>query len=149
MFEVFAYNYLKNEGQTPESGIPPSYRATRRYTKIHLGFSLRFSTMIGQIGRVPIFVVGPRRYIRSRLFRLAVTAFWRPYRFLAAKRQSKADLSSGHSHDGTAFESFAPDISEQPDPNLPDLFDTRNLGSQRLSTRYQHTRHGVIPCLMS
>ena len=38
-----------------------------------------------------------------------------PYGFLAAKRQAKADLSSGHSHDRTAFESFAPDISEQPE----------------------------------
>ena len=36
--------------QTPESGIPPSYRATSRYTKVHLGFCLRFSTLIGQIG---------------------------------------------------------------------------------------------------
>ena len=69
--------YTKNKGQTPESGIPPSYRATRRYTKVHLGFCLRFSTLIGQIGRVPLFDAGPRRYIRSRLFRLAVTAFWR------------------------------------------------------------------------
>ena len=65
------------KGQTPESGIPPSYRATRRYTKVHLGFCLRFSTLIRQIGRVPLFSAGPRRYIRSRLFRLAVTAFWR------------------------------------------------------------------------
>ena len=68
--------YFK-KGQTPESDIPPSYRATRRYTKIHLGFCLRFFTLIGQIGRVPLFGAGPRRYIRSRLFRLAVTAFWR------------------------------------------------------------------------
>ena len=67
----------KNKGQTPESGIPPSYRATRRYTKVHLGCCLRFSTLIGQIGRVPLFGAGPRRYIRSRLFRLAVSAFWR------------------------------------------------------------------------
>ena len=65
------------EGQTPERGIPPSYRVTRWYTKVHLGFCLRFSTLIGQIGRVPLFGAGPRRYIRSRLFRLAVTAFWR------------------------------------------------------------------------
>ena len=63
--------------QTPESGIPPSERATRRYTKVHLDFCLRFSTLIGQIGRVPLFGSGPRRYIRSRLFRLAVTVFWR------------------------------------------------------------------------
>ena len=55
----------------------PSYCATRRYTKVHLGFCVRFSTLIGQIGRVPLFGAGPRRYIRSRLFRLAVTAFWR------------------------------------------------------------------------
>ena len=67
-----------------------------------------------------------------------------PYRFLAAKRQAKADLSSGHSHDRTAFESFAPDISEQPDPNLTDVFDTRNHDSQRLSARYQHTRDVVV-----
>ena len=66
-------------GQTPESGIPPSHRATRRYTKVHLGLCLRFSTLIGQIGRVPLFGAGPRRYIRSRLFRLAVTAFWRAF----------------------------------------------------------------------
>ena len=39
-----------------------------------------------------------------------------PYRFLAAKRQAKADLSSGRSHDRTAFVSFALYISEQPDP---------------------------------
>ena len=64
-------------GPMPESDIPPIYRATRRYTKIHLGVCLRFSTLIGQIGRVPLFGAGPRRYIRSRLFRLAVTAFWR------------------------------------------------------------------------
>ena len=65
------------EGKTPEIGIPPSNRATRRYTKVHLGFCLRFSTQIGQTDRVPLFGAGPRRYIRSRLFRLAVTAFWR------------------------------------------------------------------------
>ena len=65
------------KGQTPENDISPSYRATRRYTKIHLGFCLRFSTLIGRIGRVPLFGAGPRRHIRSRLFRLAVTAFWR------------------------------------------------------------------------
>ena len=64
-------------GKTPEVGITPSYRATRRYTKVRLGFCLRFSTLIGQIGRVPLFGAGPRRYIRSRLFRLAVTDFWR------------------------------------------------------------------------
>ena len=69
-------NVMEKE-QTPESGIPPSYRATRRYTKVHLGFCLRFSMLIGQIGRVPRFGARTRRYIRSRLFRLAVTAFWR------------------------------------------------------------------------
>ena len=65
-----------------------------------------------------------------------------PYRFLAAKRQSKAGLSSGHSHYRTAFESFAPDISEQPDPNLTDLFDTRNHGNQCLSKLPTHTERG-------
>ena len=65
------------KGKTPESGILPSYRATRWYTKVHLGFCLRFSTLIGQIGRVPLFGAGSRRYIRSQLFRLAVTVYWR------------------------------------------------------------------------
>ena len=68
---------ITTERQTTESDIPPSYRATKRYTKIHLGFCLRFSTLIGQIGRVQLSGAGPKRYIRSRLFRLAVTAFWR------------------------------------------------------------------------
>ena len=44
--------------------------------KVHLGFCLRFSTLIGQMGRVPPFGAGSKRYIRSRLFRLAVTVFW-------------------------------------------------------------------------
>ena len=48
-----------------------------RYTNVHLDFCLRFSTLIGQIGRVPLFGAGPRRYIRSQLFRLAVTIFCR------------------------------------------------------------------------
>ena len=59
----------------PESGIPRSDRATRRYTKLHLDFYLPFSTYIGQVGRVPLFGAGPRRYIRSRRFRLAANVF--------------------------------------------------------------------------
>ena len=55
-----------------------------------------------------------------------------------------AGLSSGYSHYRTAFESFAPDISEQPGPNITDLFDTRNDGSQRLSASCQHARHVVV-----
>ena len=73
----FLQEYELKKWKTPESGIPPSDCATRRYTKVHLDFCLRFSTLIGQIGRVPLFGAGPRRCIRSRLFRLAVTAFWR------------------------------------------------------------------------
>ena len=64
-------------GKTAESGIPPSDRATRRYTKVRIDVCLRFSTLIGQIGHIPLFGAGPRRYIRSRLFSLAVTVFWR------------------------------------------------------------------------
>ena len=75
----------------PESGISTSYLAIRRYTKVHLGFCLRFSTLIGQIGRVPLFGAGPRRYIRSGLFRLAVTAFWRA--LTASWRQKKESRS--------------------------------------------------------
>ena len=83
IYQVCTRYFIK--GQTPASGIPPSYHATRRYTKVHLGFCLRFSTLIGLIGRVPLFGAGPRRYIRLRLFRLAVTAFWRA--FTASWRQ--------------------------------------------------------------
>ena len=78
------------QGRTPESGIPHSDHATRRYTNVHLEFCLRFSALIGQIGRVPHFGAGPRRNIRSRLFRLAVTVFWRALKsFLAAKGKRK------------------------------------------------------------
>ena len=54
-----------------------THKPVWRYTKVHLDFCLQFSTLIGQIGRVPLFGAGRRRYIRSRLFRLAVTVFWR------------------------------------------------------------------------
>ena len=49
---------------TPQGG-------TKKYT---LTFS--YDSPRCQIGFVPLFGAGPRRYIRSRLLRLAVTAFW-------------------------------------------------------------------------
>ena len=77
----------------PESGIPPSYRATRRYTKVHLGFCLRFSTLIGRnrprtafrrwtqaVHQVAAIQVGRHRFLTC------------PYRFLTAKRQAKAKI---------------------------------------------------------
>ena len=75
-----------------------------------------------------------------------------PYRFLAAKRQAKAGLSSGHSHYRTAFESFAPehsrlcatDIAEQPDPNITDLFDTWHHATMAANVSQQVTNtHGT------
>ena len=129
------------KGQPPETGIPPSYRATRRYTKVHLGFCLRFSTPIGQIGRVPLFGAGPRRYIRSRLFWLAVPAFWRA--FTASWRQK-----------GKRKQIFprairTSELPSNPSPltfrnNQIEILHTRNDGSQRLSARYQHTRDVVV-----
>ena len=114
------------KGKTPESGILPSYRATRWYTKVHLGFCLRFSTLIGQIGRVPLFGAGPRRYIRSRPFRLAVTAFLAcPYRFLAAKRQAKAEI-------------FPRAISTTELPSNPSPLTFRNNQIQILQTSSTH-----------
>ena len=57
-------------GQTPEEGgIPPSDRAPRRYTKVHLDVCPRFSTLIVQMGPVPLCGAGPGRYIRSPLCR--------------------------------------------------------------------------------
>ena len=132
-------------GKTPESGITPREHTTKRYTKVHLDFCLRFSTLIGQISRVPLFGAGLRRYIRSRPFRLAVTVFWRDRSASwRLKSKQKQIFPSGRSHYRTTFESFAPDISEQPDPNLTDLFDTRNHGSQRLPARYEHTRNVLV-----
>ena len=75
-----------------------------------------------------------------------------PYRFLAGKRQAKAGLSSGHSHYRSAFESFAPeqsrrcatDISEQPDPNPTDLFDTWHHATMPANVSQQVTNtHGT------
>ena len=122
----------KDKCKMPESGIPPSYRATRRYTKVHLGFCLRFSTLIGQIGRVPLFGAGPRQYIRSRLFRLAVIAFWRA---LAASCRQKGKRKQIFPRAIRTTE-----LPPNPSPltfrnnqiqNLTDLFDTRNHGNQR------------------
>ena len=129
----------------PEIGIPPSDRATRRYTKVHLDFCLRFATLIGQIGRVPLFGAGPRRYIRSLLFRLAVTVVWRA-------------LTASWRQKGKRKQVFPRAIRTKELPSNPspltfrnnqiqillDLFDTRNHGSHRLSASYQHTRHVVI-----
>ena len=130
-----------NVGKTPESGIPTSYRATRRYTEVHLGFCLRFSTLIDWSNRprtafrrwtqavhqVAAIQVGRHRFLAC------------PYRFLAAKKQAKADLSAGHSHDRTAFESFALDISEQPDPNLTDTQPWQPTSLSKIPT---HTARG-------
>ena len=127
--------------KTPESGTPPSYRATRRYTEVHLGFCLRFSTLIDWSNRprtafrrwtqavhqVAAIQVGRHRFLACS------------YRFLAAKKQAKADLSSGHSHDRTAFESFALDISEQPDPNLTDTQPWQPTSLSKIPT---HTARG-------
>ena len=68
---------MKEKGQTPESGIPPSFRATVRYSKVCLGLWPQFSALIGQLGRVPLFGARPWRYIRSWLFSSAFTVLWR------------------------------------------------------------------------
>ena len=139
-------------GERQKSVTTTSDRATRRSTKVHLDFCLRFSTLIGQIGRVPLFGVGStafRRWVQA-VHQIAAIQVGRHrflachYRYLAAKRVAKAGLSSGHSHYRDSFETLAPDISEQPDPNLTDLFSRRNHGSQCLSASYQHTRQVVV-----
>ena len=112
--------------QTPESGIPPSDRDTRRYTKVHLDFCLRFSTLIGQIGRVTIFGPGPRRYIRTRLFRLAVTAFWRA---LTASWRQKGKAKA---------EIFPRAISTIELPSNPSPLTFRNNQIQILQTSSTH-----------
>ena len=108
--------------QTPEIGIPPSDRATRRYTKVHLDFCLRFSTLIGH---VPRFGAGPRRYIRSRLFRLAVTVFWRA---LTASWRQKGKRKQG----------FSRAIRTTELPSNPSLLTFRNNQIQILQTSSTH-----------
>ena len=121
--ELFGWDFFERE--TPESGIPPSYRATRRYTKVHLDFCLRFSTLIGQIGRVPLFAAGPRRYIRSRLFRLAVTAFWRA-------------LTASWRQKGKRKQIFPPAIRTTELPSNPSPLTFRNNQIQTLQTSSTH-----------
>ena len=77
-------NGMNKKGQTTESGIPQSFRATVRYSRIHLGFWPRSATLIGQLSLVPFFATNLSRYIVLWLFSSAVTAFLRdPYRFLS------------------------------------------------------------------
>ena len=120
----FPKNPEKNHGQTPESGIPPSYRATRRYIKVHLSFCLRFSTLIGQLGRVPLFGAGPRRYIRSRLFSLAV-AFWRA-------------LTASWRQEGKRKQIFPQVIRTTELPSNPSPLTSRNNQIQILQTSSTH-----------
>ena len=65
----------KKIGQTTESGIPKPFRATVRYSRMHLDFWPRSATLIGQLSLVPVFHTNPLRYIVPRLFSSAVTAF--------------------------------------------------------------------------
>ena len=115
----------QNKAQPPERGIPPSFHATRRYTKIHLGFCLRFSTLIGQIGLVPLFGSGPRRYIRSRLLRFAVTAFWRA-------------LTASWRQKGTRKQTFPRAIHTTELPSNPSPLTFRNNQVQILQTSSTH-----------
>ena len=62
-------------GQTPESGIPPSDRATRWHTKVHLDFFLRFSTLIGQIGLPDLPSMRSSAFISRRVFQFPELKF--------------------------------------------------------------------------
>ena len=70
-----------------------------------------------------------------------VTAFWRA---LTASWRQKGKRKQRSFLGPLARLSFAPDISEQPDPNVTELFDTRYHGSQRLPARYDHTRDVLV-----
>ena len=94
-------------GKTPESGIPPRYRATRRYKKVHLELSLRFSTLISY--RFSALDTGGTSGRGCSGWPSPLSGV--PLSLPGGKKAKKADISSGHSHDRTAFESFAPDIS--------------------------------------
>ena len=71
-------------GQTTESGIPPGSNDSRRYPRIHLGYTGQGSTLIGRIAIVPVVDTCTRRYSAFRLLSLGVTFFCRDlYRLLA------------------------------------------------------------------
>ena len=110
----------------------------------------KFETPIGQLGRVPLFGARPRRYIRSWLFNLGFTVFWRPHRFLAEKCVGRAAPSSGPSPDKKAFDpsplrnfrmahsTQPPDRSNSYKPLLPQPWQP-----QRISASYH--RAGTLP----
>ena len=96
-------------GKTTEIGIPRPFRATARYSRIHLGFWPRSATLIGQLSRVPVFDTNNSvRYIVPRFFSPAVTAFWRdPHRFLSGNIPWLSSYSScfsvGHRFHGRSY----------------------------------------------
>ena len=105
-------------------------------TILHADWSNRprtaFRRWTQAVHQVAVIQVGRHRFLAC------------PYRFLAAKRQAKAEIFPRAISTTELPSNPSPDISEQPDPNLTDLFDTRNHGSQRLSARYQHTLDVIV-----
>ena len=63
-----------------------------RYSKVCLGLWPQFSTLIGQLGHVPLFGARPWRYIRSWLFSSAFTVLWRA--LTASGRENRGESSS-------------------------------------------------------
>ena len=136
-------------GQTPESGIPPSFRATMRYSKVCLGLCPQFSTLIGQLGRVPLFGARPWRYIRSWLFSSAFTVLWRA--LTASWRGNRRGkqlflrvLRATEPHsDPSTLRNFRMYLGHT-DPTLSNLF-RHNHGnhheSQQVTTRRRHVAH--------
>ena len=55
-------------GQTTEIDVQKPFRATARYSRIHLGFRPRSATLNGQLSLVPVFDTNSLRYIVPRLF---------------------------------------------------------------------------------
>ena len=142
--EIASPNWIIINGQTPESGIPPSDRGTRRYTKVHLDFCPRFSTLIGQIGRVPLFGAGPRRYIRSRLFRLAVTVFWRALTASWRQKGKRKQVFPRAIRTTELPSNPSPPIFRNNQIQIVQTSSTHATMAANVSQQDQHTRHVVV-----
>ena len=95
-----------------------------RYSKVCLGLWSQFSTLIGQLGRVPLFGTQPWRYIRSWLFSSAFTVLWRA--LTASWRENRGESSSFSGFFGphkTAFRPFDPaQLQNESRPHRPNSF---------------------------
>ena len=118
-----------------------------RYSKVCLGLWSQFSTLIGQLGRVPLFGARPWRYIRSWLFSSAFTVLWRA--LTASWRENRGESSSFSGFYGpqNRMRPFDPaqlqNVSRPHRPNSFKPLPPQPRQPQRISASYH--RAGTLP----